>query len=72
MTTFNDGQVLTAAELNAAITMLTAQIAPTFATIPENPQGIFLVLADETKSGAPTLYLFTTSHRYWIAMVQDA
>jgi hypothetical protein len=44
----------------------------TYSALPSTPTGLYLVLADETKGGAPTFYLFTTAHRYWFAMVQDA
>lgn len=44
----------------------------TYASLPTTPAGLYLVVADETKSGAPSFYFFTTSHRYWFAMVQDA
>ncbi|HDR8938713.1 MULTISPECIES: hypothetical protein [Burkholderia cepacia complex] len=44
----------------------------TYASLPASPRGLFLVLADETKGGNPTIYLFTATHRYWVAMVQDA
>ncbi|WP_133663482.1 hypothetical protein [Paraburkholderia sp. BL10I2N1] len=44
----------------------------TFAALPATPQGIYLVLADETKGGTPSMYFFTATHRYWLAMVQDA
>lgn len=50
---------------------LPSQIA-TFAALPASPAGLYLVLADETKGGAPTLYLFKNGARYWVAMVQDA
>lgn len=53
------------------LTLICPQVA-TFASLPASPTGFYLVLADETKSGAPTIYFFTTSHRYWVAMVQDA
>lgn len=51
---------------------LVVQQSATFAALPANPLGLFLVLADETKGGTPTIYLFTSTHRYWVAMVQDA
>lgn len=44
----------------------------TYASLPASPLGLYLVLADETKSGNPTIYLFTATHRYWVAMVEDA
>lgn len=47
-------------------------VVATFAALPANPLGLYLVQADETKSGAPTIYYFNSSHRYWVAMVQDA
>lgn len=45
---------------------------PTFASMPAGILGLVLVLADETKGGVPSMYYFTATHRYWIAMVQDA
>ncbi|HEX7906881.1 MAG TPA: hypothetical protein VF534_02145 [Paraburkholderia sp.] len=48
------------------------QQVPTFASLPQSPAGLFLVVADETKGGNPSIYFFNASHRYWIAMVQDA
>lgn len=56
----------------AELPSLVVQQVATFASLPANPLGLFLVLADETKNGAPTIYFFTASHRYWVAMVQDA
>ena len=53
------------------LSLVCPQVA-TFASIPASPTGFYLVLADETKSGNPTIYFFTASHRYWLAMVQDA
>lgn len=53
------------------LSLVCPQIA-TFSDIPASPKGFYLVLADETKGGAPTIYFFTASHRYWIAMIQDA
>ena len=47
-------------------------IVPTFAALPAAPRGLYLVLADETKAGSPTIYFFNGGHRYWVAMVQDA
>lgn len=43
-----------------------------FASLPASPAGLYLVLSDETKNNSPILYLFTATHRFWIAMVQDA
>ena len=45
---------------------------PTFSAIPASPAGFYLVLADESKNGASQMYFFTPTHRYWLAMVQDA
>lgn len=56
----------------AELPSLVVQQAATFASLPATPMGLYLVLADETKGGTPTIYLFTASHRYWVAMVQDA
>lgn len=44
----------------------------THAALPAAPRGLYLVLADETKGGNPTIYFFNGGHRYWVAMVQDA
>lgn len=62
----------TVAQYVATLPSLVVQQAATYASLPPSPLGIYLVLADETKSGAPTIYFFTSAHRYWIAMVQDA
>jgi hypothetical protein len=51
---------------------LVCQQVATFSALPASPAGFYLVLADETKSGNPTIYFFTATHRYWIAMVKDA
>lgn len=51
---------------------LAGQVAANFASLPAQPLGMYLVLADETKGNGPSIYFFTASHRYWIAMVQDA
>lgn len=51
---------------------IVVQKAPTYASLPASPAGLFLVLADETKGGTPTIYLFDSGNRYWVAMVQDA
>jgi hypothetical protein len=56
----------------AQLPSLVVQQSATFAELPTDPLGLFLVLADETKGGNPTIYLFTSAHRYWVAMVQDA
>lgn len=56
----------------AQLPALVVQQSATFAALPDDPLGLFLVLADETKGGTPTIYLFTSAHRYWVAMVQDA
>jgi hypothetical protein len=61
-----------AAEYVAQLPSLVVQQSATFASLPPDPLGLFLVLDDETKSNQPTIYLFTASHRYWVAMVQDA
>lgn len=61
-----------AAAYVAELPSLVVQQSATFASLPASPLGLFLVLADETKGGNPTIYLFTASHRYWVAMVQDA
>ena len=61
-----------AAAYVAELPSLVVQQSATFAALPPSPLGLFLVLADETKGGSPTIYLFTASHRYWVAMVQDA
>ncbi|MDR6389254.1 hyaluronate lyase N-terminal domain-containing protein [Paraburkholderia phenoliruptrix] len=47
-------------------------VVATFAALPANPLGLYLVVADETKSGNPSIYFFNGGHRYWVAMVQDA
>jgi hypothetical protein len=44
----------------------------TFASLPPSPLGLYLVLNDETKNNVPIFYLFTATHRFWIAMIQDA
>ncbi|WP_227136721.1 hypothetical protein [Kosakonia radicincitans] len=44
----------------------------TYAALPETPYGWYLVTADETKSGGPSIYFFTGGKRYWFAMVEDA
>ena len=44
----------------------------TYADIPANPSGWYLVTADETKSNGPSVYLFKDGERYWFAMVRDA
>lgn len=51
---------------------LTGQVVSTFASLPAQRLGFYLVLADETKSGAPAIYFFTATDRYWLAMVKDA
>jgi hypothetical protein len=56
----------------AALPSMVVQQVATFASLPATPLGLYLVLADETKGGTPTIYLFTASHRYWVAMIQDA
>lgn len=61
-----------AAAYVAELPSLVVQQVATFASLPESPLGLYMVLADETKGGAPTIYFFTSAHRYWIAMVQDA
>lgn len=61
-----------AAAYVAELPSLVVQQSATFAALPPSPVGLFLVLADETKGGSPTIYLFTSTHRYWVAMVQDA
>jgi hypothetical protein len=45
---------------------------PAFALLPAAPQGLVLVLADETKGGGPAMYFFKGGQRYWLAMVQDS
>lgn len=44
----------------------------TFASIPVGSHGLYLVTADETKGGNPSMYFFTSTARYWFAMVQDS
>lgn len=56
----------------AELPSLVVQQVATFASLPASPVGLYLVLADETKNGNPTIYFFTATSRYWIAMVQDA
>jgi hypothetical protein len=61
--------------LSAIAQWILALVCPSvanFASLPATPTGFYLVLADETKGGGSIIYFFTTSHRYWIAMVQDA
>lgn len=47
------------------------QPVDTFADLPEEPSGLFLVLADETKGGSPTIYLYSGAKRYWFAATED-
>lgn len=61
-----------AAAYIAELPSLVVQQVATFGSLPASPIGLYLVLADETKGGNPTIYFFSTTHRYWIAMVQDA
>lgn len=61
-----------AAQYVAELPSLVVQQVAAFASLPPSPIGLYLVLADETKNGNPTIYFFTATHRYWIAMVQDA
>lgn len=49
-----------------------AVTAQTYADIPASPSGWFLISADETKGGNPSVYLFKDDARYWFAMVRDA
>lgn len=63
---------LAAAQYAAQLPSLVVQLVATFAALPASPLGLFLVVADETKGGSPSIYFFTSTHRYWIAMVQDA
>jgi hypothetical protein len=65
-------------ELRVKKSVLTSQIVgmviqpvATFAALPATPTGLYLVLADETKAGAPTFYLFNGSDRFWGAWVKD-
>ena len=61
--------------ISKVATWILGQICPsvaTFASLPSAPRGFYLILADETKSGGPTMYFFTSSNRYWIAMTQDS
>lgn len=44
----------------------------TYSALPVSPTGFYLVLADESKNGASQMYFFTPTHRYWLAMVEDA
>lgn len=44
---------------------------PSFASLPADAEGFWLVRADETKGDAPTLYLCSGGLRYWVAMVRD-
>jgi hypothetical protein len=63
------GAGLLATTITAMMALACPQSA-TYASLPSSPTGFHFVLADETKNGQPSLYFFTTSQRYWIAMVQ--
>lgn len=48
-----------------------AKSAAVYADIPPDASGWYLVASDETKGGAPVVYLFAGGKRYWFAMVED-
>lgn len=56
----------------AAPSATPAGMVPNYAALPQGVQGLYLVIADETKGGNPTIYFFNGPQRYWVAMVQDA
>lgn len=49
-----------------------ATTVASYADLPSSPSGWYLVTADETKSGTPSIYLFSGGNRYWFAMIEDA
>jgi len=49
-----------------------AKSVAVYADIPSDASGWYLVASDETKGGAPVVYLFAGGKRYWFAMVEDA
>lgn len=49
-----------------------ATTVATYSSLPSSPSGWYLITADETKSGGPSIYLFSGGRRYWFAMVEDA
>lgn len=67
----SSGNVTAVGAGNTSTPISVLQVA-TYAALPATPIGLYLVVADESKGGGPSFYLFTTTHRYWFAMVQDA
>ena len=47
-------------------------IVATYASLPASPKGLWIVQADETKSGSPSAYYFYSTHAIWFAAVQVA
>lgn len=52
--------------------LLAVQQAATHASLPASPAGLYLVLADETRGGGPSLYYFWSTHCIWFAALQVA
>lgn len=50
---------------------LNQTIVATYAALPVQPRGLFIVLADETKGGSCSVYFFTPIHRIWFAAIQE-
>lgn len=49
---------------------LSVRVVATYAALPINPFGVFVVLADETRGGGPIQYMFLDGSTYWVAMVK--
>ncbi|MFM0663323.1 hypothetical protein [Paraburkholderia sediminicola] len=56
----------------AELPTLVIQQVATYASLPASPVGLYLVLADETKDGTPSLYYFWSTHCMWFAALQVA
>ncbi|HEX7906699.1 MAG TPA: hypothetical protein VF534_01220 [Paraburkholderia sp.] len=56
----------------AGLPALVVQQVATHAALPASPVGLYLVLADETRGGSPSLYYFWSTHCVWFAALQVA
>jgi hypothetical protein len=54
-----------------AAQQISCVVTPTYASIPANPTGFWVVTADETKAGNTTIYLFTPGVTIWFAAIKE-
>jgi hypothetical protein len=63
-------QAQSVATIAANITSLSVNMVATYSALPESPDGLYLVQADETRGGALSFYYFWSTHCVLFAAIQ--